>query len=190
MRKILLSEENINETCKRVAREIEEKIKGEDRIPLLVGVMKGAMNFMMEVIKHITVPIYTDFIQISSYFGTQRTNNVRLLKDIEFDCTNRTVIIVEDIIDSGYSMNFLVDHIKRNGAKNVYVCTLIDKKLAREVEVPIDFCGYVMKEKHFVVGFGLDYNEVGRNIPYIYEVDEEELNYLDDILKKDLENAQ
>ncbi len=189
MRKILLSQEDIEQTCKRVAHEIEEKIRGEDRVPLLVGVMKGAMNFMMKVIENIEVPIFTDFIQISSYFGTQRTNNVRLLKDISYDCNNRTVIIIEDIVDTGYSMNFLVDHVKRNGAKNVYVCTLVDKKLAREVEVPIDFCGYQMTEKHFVVGFGLDYNELGRNIPYIYEVDEEELEYLDGILKKDEENA-
>ena len=187
MRKILLSQEEISRRCKAVAKEIEEKIKGEERVPLLVGVMKDAMNFMMKVIENIDVPIFTDFIQISSYFGTQRTNNVRLLKDISYDCTNRTVIIIEDIIDSGYSMKFLTEHIKLNGAKKVYVCTLIDKAVAREVEVPIDFVGYTMQENQFVAGFGLDYNELERNIPYIYEVDENDLKRMDEVLKKDQE---
>ena len=185
MKRIILSEQEIEQICQRIAGEIDEKIKGEEKVPLLVGVMNGAMNFMITLMKYIKHPIFTDYIRISSYYGTRRTNNVRLLRDVSYDCTNRAVIIVEDIVDSGYSMKFLTEHIKLNGAKKVYVCTLIDKAVAREVEVPIDFCGYVMKENQFVAGFGLDYNELERNIPYIYEVDENDLKKMDEILEND-----
>lgn len=187
MKRIILSEQEIEKLCQRIGAEIEEKIADEEKIPLVVGVMNGAMNFMITVMKYIKRPIYTDYIRISSYSGTTRTNNVRLLRDVSFDCANRTVIIVEDIIDSGYSMKFLVEHIKHHGAKKVYVCTLIDKAVAREVEVPIDFVGYTMNENRFVAGFGLDYNELERNIPYIYEVDENDLKRMDEVLKKDQE---
>ena len=185
MKKIILSEQEIEQICQRIAGEIDEKIANEEKIPLLVGVMNGALNFMMKVMKYIKHPIFTDYIRISSYFGTTRSNKVRLIKDVSFDCTDRAVIIIEDIVDSGYSMKFLTEHIKLNGAKKVYVCTLVDKAVAREVEVPIDFCGYVMNEKQFVAGFGLDYNELERNIPYIYEVDENDLKRMDDLLAKD-----
>ena len=188
MKKIVLSEQQIDEICQRIAGEIDEKIANDDKVPLLVGVMNGALNFMMELMKYIKHPIFTDYIRISSYFGTTRTNNVRLLRDVSYDCTGRTVIIVEDIIDSGYSMKFLTEHLKLNGAKKIYVCALIDKAVAREVEVPIDFCGYVMKENQFVAGFGLDYNELERNIPFVYEVDENDLKRMDEVLKKDKGN--
>ena len=82
-------------------------------------------------------------------------------------------------------MNFLIDHIKRHRAKNVYVCTLIDKAVAREVEVPIDFTGYVLERNRFLIGFGLDYYELERNLPYIYEADEEDVKRLDKVLDKD-----
>ena len=185
MKKIILSEQEIDQICQRIAKEIDERIANEKKVPLLVGVMNGALNFMMSLMKYIKHPIFTDYIRISSYFGTTRTNKVRLLRDVSFDCTGRTVIIIEDIIDSGYSMKFLTDHIKLNGAKQIFVCALIDKAVAREVEVPIDFCGYVMNENQFVAGFGLDYNELERNVPYIYEVDENDLKEMDRILAED-----
>jgi len=185
MKKVILSEQEIEKMCERIAHEIDEKIAKEEKIPVLVGVMKGAMNFMVYLMKYIKNPIYTDYIRISSYFGTQRTNNIRLLRDISFDCTGRTVIIVEDIVDTGYSMKFLTEHIKMNGAKKAYVCALIDKAVAREVEVPVDFVGYTMKENKFVAGFGLDYNELERNVPFIYEVDENDLHRMNELLAKD-----
>lgn len=180
---MLLNEKQIEELCQRIGKEISDKLKDEEKIPVLIGVMKGSLNFMIGMMKYITVPFYTDYIQISSYYGTQRSNNVRLLKDISYDITGRTVIIVEDIVDTGYSMNFLVDHMLRHQAKKVYVCTLIDKKVAREVEVPIDFCGFVLDRNRFLIGFGLDYNELERNLPYIYEADPEDVKRLDKVLE-------
>ena len=185
MKGILLSHEQIEEICQRVAKEICDRVRGEERIPVLVGVMKGSLNFMLTLMKYIDIPVYTDYIQISSYLGTSRTNHVQLLKDLSYDVTGRTVIIIEDIVDTGHSMNFLVDHIKRHDAKNVYVCTLIDKVVAREVPVQVDFTGYVLERKRFLIGFGLDYYELERNIPYIYEADEDDVARLDAIIDKD-----
>ena len=183
MKGMLLDEQQINEICQRIGTEISEKLKDEEKIPVVIGVMKGSLNFMIGMMKYITVPFYTDYIQISSYYGTKRSNIVRLLKDISYDITDRTVIIVEDIVDTGYSMNFLIEHMLRHQAKKVYVCTLIDKKVAREVEVPIDFCGYVLERNRFLIGFGLDYNELERNLPYIYEADGDDVQRLDEVLK-------
>lgn len=183
MKGVLLDEQQINEICQRIGNEITEKLKDEEKIPVVIGVMKGSLNFMIGMMRYIKVPFYTDYIQISSYYGTQRSNIVRLLKDISYDITDRTVIIVEDIVDTGYSMQFLVEHMLRHQAKKVYVCTLIDKKVAREVEVPIDFCGYVLERNRFLIGFGLDYNELERNLPYIYEADGDDVQRLDTVLK-------
>ena len=186
---MLLNEEQIKEICKRIGEEINNKLKDEEKIPVLIGVLKGSLNFMIELIKYIKVPFYTDYIQISSYYGTQRSNIVRLLKDISYDVSGRTVIIVEDIVDTGHSMKFLIDHMLRHQAKKVYVCALIDKAVAREVEVPIDFCGYVLNRNRFLIGFGLDYNELERNLPYIYEADENDVKRLDKVLEgEDLYN--
>ena len=100
MKEVLLNEEQIEEICKRIGKEISDALKNEERIPILVGVMKGSLNFMINLMKYITVPFYTDYIQISSYYGTTRTNHVRLLKDLSYDCTDRTIIIIEDIVDT------------------------------------------------------------------------------------------
>lgn len=183
MKGMLLDEKQIQEICERIGTEITEKLQDEEKIPVVIGVMKGSLNFMIGMMRYIKVPFYTDYIQISSYYGTQRSNIVRLLKDISYDITGRTVIIVEDIVDTGYSMQFLVEHMLRHQAKKVYVCTLIDKKVAREVEVPIDFCGYVLERNRFLIGFGLDYNELERNLPYIYEADGDDVQRLDTVLK-------
>ena len=185
MKEMLLNQEQIEDICKRIGAEITEALKNEERIPVVIGVMKGCLNFMMGLIKYIKVPFYTDYIQISSYFGTTRTNVVRLVKDLSYDCSGRTVIIVEDIVDTGHSMNFLIEHIKRHEAKNVLICTLIDKVVAREVPVPIDFTGYVLNKNRFLIGFGLDYNELERNLPYIYEADDDDVARLDGVISKD-----
>ena len=185
MKGYLLDENQIEEICERVGKEISDALRGEEKVPVLIGVLKGSLNFMIHLFKYIDVPFYTDYIQISSYYGTQRSNNVRLLKDVSYDLTDRTVIIIEDIIDTGYSMQFLIDHMKRHQSKRIYVCTLIDKANAREVEVPIDFTGYVLNRNRFVIGFGLDYSELERNLPYIYEADDEDVERLDAILEKD-----
>ena len=187
MGKIVLGNEEIQQICKRIASEIEAKVKDDKKIPLIVGVMKGSLNFMYGLMNYITIPIYTDFIQISSYSGSQRTNTIRFLKDLSFDCNGRSVIIVEDIIDTGHSMKFLINHVQSHNPKNIYVCTFFNKKDAREVEVPIDFEGKSLVGKDFLIGYGLDYNELGRNIPYVFAADKEDIARYDKALAQDKE---
>ncbi|MBO6280333.1 MAG: hypoxanthine phosphoribosyltransferase [Bacilli bacterium] len=185
MGEVILSQQQIKDICKRVASEITETIKNDEKIPLLIGVMKGALNFMFDLINYIDVPIYTDYIQISSYIGSKRGDNIRLIKDVSFDCSGRTVIIIEDIIDSGYSMKFLMDHIKQHNPKKVLVCSLFDKKNARKVPVDIDFVGHELAKNDFLIGYGLDYNELGRNLPYVISASEEDIKQYDEIFARD-----
>lgn len=182
---LVLSESQIIDICKRLGKEISETIKSEDKIPVIVGVLKGAMPFMMDLIKYIEVPVYLDFIQICSYQGTKSTGKVQLLKDTSFDCEDRTVILVEDIVDSGLSINFLKNHFLSHNPKRVMICTLFDKKEARKVPTDIDFTGYVLTGNDFLLGYGLDYNELFRNIPYVIKVDEEDVKRYNEILHND-----
>ena len=111
-------------------------------------------------------PMIIDMIQVSSYQGTQSTGNVIVKKDLNIDVKDKNVLLVEDIIDTGYTLKYLKDYIKSLNPKDLKVAVLLDKKERREVEVNIDYCGFVIPNK-FVVGYGFDVDEIGRNIPYI-----------------------
>lgn len=182
---IVLTENDIQEIVTRLGKEITETIKNDAKLPVIVGVMKGSMNFMMDLLKHIDCPVYTDYIQISSYSGTETTGVIRLLKDLSFDCKGRTVVIVEDIIDSGNSMTYLVDHIKIHNPAKVLTCALFDKVNARPIPFKTDFVGKTLVKNDFLIGYGLDYEELGRNIPYVYSATKEDVDYLNEILAKD-----
>lgn len=185
MREIVLTEEEIQTTCKRLGEQITNDLKNEEKIPVVIGVMKGALNFMMDLIKRIDTPIYTDYIQVSSYVGTETTGVVFLKRDTSVDLTGRTVIIVEDIVDTGISMDYLVEHFKQKGPKNVLVCALFDKIIARKKPVKIDYCGKVLDKNQFLLGYGLDYNEVHRNEPYVFIPAEGEIDELDKKINND-----
>lgn len=185
-KKILLTQEEINQTCQRIASEIKEALKDEKKIPVFVGVLKGSINFMMDLLKYVDIPLFTDYIQISSYQGTNSTGRVQLLKDLSFDCQGRSVVIVEDIIDTGNSMHFLIQHIKSHNPKKVYVCTLFNKEYARVREdVKADFVGVELQEDKFLIGYGLDYNELERNVPYVYMIDPKDSVELQNIIDED-----
>ena len=129
-KEILLTKEEIDSVCQRVAQEIKAALKNEEKIPVFVGVLKGSVNFMMDLIKYVDIPLYTDYIQISSYQGTSSTGRIQLLKDLSFDCQGRSVVVIEDIIDTGSSMHFLIQHIKTHNPKKIYICTLFNKEYA------------------------------------------------------------
>ena len=186
-RYIVLNAEQIAEITSKLGHELADELRGAKKIPLIVGVMKGSLNFMMDLIKHIDIPIFTDYIQVSSYEGTASSGKVRLFKDILYDCTDRIVVIVEDVVDTGLSMQYLINHVKLNNPERIIVCSLLDKKNAREVPVKVDFAGVVLEKNDFLIGYGLDYNELERNIPYIYSATPEDVKELDDILAKDKE---
>lgn len=184
-RKIVLGEDEITSICERVGREIDETIKNDEKPPVLVGVLKGSVPFLTDLSKHIKTDLHVDFIQIKSYDGTSSSGQVCLLKDVSFDCEDRTVIIVEDIVDTGLSMNYLLNHFKSHNPKKVYVCALFDKKNARKVPVQIDFVGKVIEGNDFLLGYGLDYKELCRNLPYVYAATKEDIERLDNILNKE-----
>ena len=180
MAKVVLSEKEIQKICERLGAEITETLKDEERIPVFVGVLKGSVNFMMDLLKHVKIPIYTDYIQISSYHGVNSTGNVQLVKDISYDCEGRTVIIIEDIVDTGCSMSFLINHIKTHNPKRILICALFNKEFERIKDVNVDFKGYELRDNKFLIGYGLDYFELQRNVPYVVAADEEDIEKLDE----------
>ena len=182
MRKIVFNETEIQGACERIASELTKDLASDEKIPLFLGVMKGALNFFMDLTKRFDIPIYLDYIQVSSYNGTKSTGTVKLLHDLRFDCEGRTVVIVEDIVDTGVSMNYLVKYIEEKyHPKRIIVVALFDKINARTVPVKIDYSGKVLAQNDFLIGYGLDYKELHRNVPYVYIPDEDEYRELTEL---------
>ncbi|MCQ2787303.1 MAG: hypoxanthine phosphoribosyltransferase [Bacilli bacterium] len=180
MKNIILSSKDLDRICRKIAKDLDKELKNEKNIPVVVGVMKGSLNFMMDLTKYMKTDLYTDFIQISSYSGTETTGKVVMKKDLSFNIENRTVILIEDIIDTGISMHFLIKFLKDHyHPKRILLVTLLDKVCRRKVKVHIDYAGMVMKNDAFVLGYGLDYNEYGRNLPYVCALTKQEIKMID-----------
>lgn len=165
IQKILFTEQQIQEKI----RELGEKISAdfENRNPLVICVLKGAYMFMADLTKRITIPVEVDFMAISSYGqSTKSSGVVKIIKDLDVPVEGRDVIIAEDIIDSGLTLSYLVDVLERRNAKSVSVVALFDKPGGRRVEFEADYTGFTLPDA-FVVGYGLDYAEKYRNLPYI-----------------------
>lgn len=184
MNKIVMSHDEILKASKKIGKSISKELSKEKRIPVVVGVMKGATNFMMDLIKYITPNIYIDYIQVSSYNGTTTTGKVILQKDLTFDIKNRTVVLVEDVVDTGISMSYLLDFLKdRYKPKRIILVALFDKKFRRKKKVKIDYAGKVLTGDDFLYGYGLDYMEVGRNLPDVYALNEKDVHELNKKIK-------
>ena len=154
MKNIILTEKQLDAICKKIAKQLDQELNHEENIPVVVGVMKGSLNFMMGLTKYMKTDLYTDFIQISSYSGTETTGKVVMKKDLSFNIENRTVVLIEDIIDTGISMHFLIKFLKDHyHPKRVLLITLLDKVCRRKVKVHIDYAGKVMKKDAFVLGY-------------------------------------
>ena len=173
LEKVLLTEEQISERLGAMAREIDRDYA--DRDPLLVGVLKGAVMVMADLTRHLHLPVETDWMAVSSYgSGTKSSGVVRILKDLERDITGRHVLIVEDIVDSGLTLSWLMANLGSRGPASVEVCTLLRKPEAAKVDVPLRYVGFDIPNE-FVVGYGLDYAERYRNLrvvgtlaPHVY----------------------
>ena len=170
--KILVTEEQIDRITTRLAAEIDRDYKGEDKNLILVCVLKGSIVFMGELMKKITVPVEIDCMKVSSYgAGTVTTGTVNIHLDLmRPDLDKCDLLIIEDIIDSGVTLSYLTKYLKGKGAKSVKTCTLLDKPSRRRVEFVPDYCGTEIPDE-FVVGFGLDYNERYRALPFIGVLD-------------------
>lgn len=162
---ILLSHEEIVARCAEMGKKISEDYEG--KTPLFIGLLKGAVPFMAELIKHINCNMEIDFIDVSSYSGVESTGKVRIIKDVSVDVTDRHLVFVEDIIDTGLTLSEVKKIFKVRNAASIEVVTLVDKPEGRKVnDVVPKYNGFNIPNK-FVVGFGLDYNELYRNLPYI-----------------------
>lgn len=171
IKNILVTEEEIEARVKELGKQITEDYKDKDLI--LVGILKGAVIFMSDLARNIKMPIGMDFMAVSSYGRSSvSTGEVRIIKDLDFSVENKDVLIVEDIIDTGYTLAYLTDNLKKRGAASVKVCTLLDKPERRKVDVPVDYLGFAIPDE-FVVGYGLDYSEIGRNLPFVAALKEE-----------------
>ena len=162
---IVVSHEDIVAKCEELGQRISKDYQG--RCPILIGLLKGAVPFMAELIKHITCDIQIDFMDVSSYNGVESTGVVRVLRDVSCDVKDRDIIFVEDIIDTGLTLHAVIQEFKTRKAKSIEIATLLDKPEGRKInDVNPRYIGYNIPKK-FVVGFGLDYNELYRNLPYI-----------------------
>lgn len=171
IKKVLYSEEEIVEKTRELGQQLTKDYEGKD--PLLVAVLKGAVPFMAELMKHIDTHIEIDFMVVSSYGnGTTSSGEVKILKDVDTNIEGRDVIFVEDIIDTGRTLLYLRDLFKYRKANSVKIATLFDKPEGRVVDIDADYVCYNVPNE-FIVGFGLDYAEKYRNLPYVGVLKEE-----------------
>ena len=168
LQEVLLSEQEVDEIITRIAGELDRDYAGEDKRLVLVCILKGSVVFMGELMKKITIPVEIDFMRVSSYgAGTETTGSVNIILDLlRKDLDQCDLVIVEDIIDSGRTLAHLNQYLKLKGAKSVRTCTLLDKPDRREVDFEADYVGRKIPDE-FVVGYGLDYDEKYRALPYV-----------------------
>ncbi len=171
IREILISEEALKAKIAELGTKITEDYKGKEL--LLVCVLKGAVIFVSDLMRKIDLPLDIDFMAISSYGSeTKSSGVVRILKDLNTGIEGKHVLIVEDIIDSGLTLSYLVDNLRSRGPESVEICTILDKPERRSIDLDIKYTGFQVPDE-FVVGYGLDYAEKYRNLPYIAVLKEE-----------------
>ena len=164
IQEILITEEEIRKHVSEIGAQISRDYADKD--PIFIGVLKGCFIFMADLMRHVTVNCSMDFMAVSSYKGTTSTGAVRITKDLSENIENRHVILVEDILDSGVTLNYLKNYIGVRHPASIAVATLMDKPSRRKAEIYADYSCFEVPDA-FVVGYGLDYNERYRNLPYI-----------------------
>ena len=170
-KRCLISREDIARRVQELAADISRDYQGRDLV--MVGVLKGAFIFLADLVRELSFPVEIDFVRLSSYGGgTSPTGEVHITKDVELSLEGRDVLIVEDIMDLGFTLDFLRQHLATHLAQSVKICCLVDKQERRKVDVPLDYVGFVV-EKGFLVGYGLDCGEKMRTLPEIYALEKD-----------------
>ncbi len=164
LERVLLTEDQIHRKVEEIGKRISEDYRGKN--PIFVGVLKGCFIFMADLMRTVSIPCSMDFMAVSSYRGTTSTGAVKINKDLSEDVAGRHVILVEDILDSGVTLNYLKQYLEVRQTASIRIVTLLDKPARRKAELYADYSCFEVPDA-FVVGYGLDYNERYRNLPYI-----------------------
>lgn len=170
VKKVLITADEITERCKELGEQISNDYR--NTVPIIVGLLKGSVPFMAELIKYITIDCELEFMAVSSYSGTESMGDVRILKDLDRSIKDRDVLVVEDIVDTGNTLLKVKELLYSKGASSVEVVSLLDKPDRRTVEIEAEYVGFTIPNE-FVIGFGLDFNQKYRNLPYVGVLKEE-----------------
>ena len=172
--KVVLSKEQIQERVAELGKQISADYKGKN--PILICMLKGAVVFFADIIRNLNIPLSMEFVRLSSYKNDTTSGEMEVVNDLNVDITGRDVIIVEDVVDSGKTLSFFVDLLKSKNPNSVKICAFLDKPERRTVNVNVDYVGFRV-ECGFVIGYGLDYAERFRELPYLAEISStDELN--------------
>jgi hypoxanthine phosphoribosyltransferase len=162
---ILVGEQELKERVQELGRQITDDYRGKNLV--MIGILKGAVLFLSDLIKEIKLPLVIDFMAVSSYGSSTKSSGVvRILKDLDEEIEGKDVLIVEDIVDTGLTLHYLVDNLKSRKPASLKICCCLDKPSRRAIPVKVDYVGFSIPDE-FVVGYGLDYGEKYRNLPYI-----------------------
>lgn len=164
--KILIEEKQINEKVKELAKRISDDYRKKENVPCLIGLLKGSFIFIADLSRYIDIPIEIDFMIVSSYGNNKIGSEIKILKDIDVQLSGRDVIIVEDIIDTGYTLEKICEVLKTRNIASLKICALLNKPSRRKVNINIDYNGFNIEDE-FVVGYGIDYAQKYRNLNYI-----------------------
>lgn len=167
--RILIPQEDLERRVAEMAEEINRDFAqsaADDDSLVCIGVLKGSVFFLVDLLKKLTFPVKVDFFQTASYGSSTVAGEVRIRKDVDLPIRGKDVLLIEDIVDTGHTIRTVLGLLRFRGAKSVRLCALLDKAERREVDVPIDYCGFTIEDL-FVVGYGLDFDERYRNLPYI-----------------------
>ncbi len=164
VKSVLYDEEKLKEIVSGLAKKINEDYKGKDLV--VISVLKGSFIFASDLVRLVDLPIKLEFMVVSSYEGTESTGKISIIKDVNVTLKDKHVLLIEDIFDTGRTLSYLVEHIKEKGALSTEVCTLFYKPARQKVSVPLKYVGAEIPDE-FIVGYGLDYNEIYRNLPYV-----------------------
>lgn len=170
IKQILIKEDELKEKVKELGQTLTKDYK--DKNPLVICVLRGAVMFLSDLLREIDTHVEMDFMAVSSYEGTSSTGVVKIIKDLNTNIEGRDVIIVEDILDTGRTLNYLLRLLEERKPNSIKICSLLIKKEREEIKVPVDYYGFYIPNE-FVVGYGLDYNEKYRNLKYIGILKEE-----------------
>lgn len=184
--KRILEREQIEAITYNIAQELDAKFHDSETLPIVIGILKGGAPFMCDIVRKMHTIVGIEFMNVSSYEGTTSTGQLKMKMDISSDVRGRDVILIDDIVDTGLTTYYLIKYLKeQKGAKSITTVFMVDKPARRKYDVKVDYAGFVYSGDKYLIGYGLDYNNLLRNIFSVYEMTEDDISMLDKILEED-----